>query len=125
MMLRVCAHLMPLPGHLVGRTLTLCLDDLPSNHSLQAKHAPNVGAMAGQRLEVGPLAIDEVEYQEPAKDQLMPMAETGPQDPQTLQHTAGQTGQACGPGLLGDTRFDGHLRSRILGGAWPVEDLHA
>jgi hypothetical protein len=34
------AHLEPLPSHLTGRTLALCLDHLPGKGPLQAKRAP-------------------------------------------------------------------------------------
>jgi hypothetical protein len=37
---RYFAQLKPLPGHLTGRTLALCLDHLPSKRPLQAKDAP-------------------------------------------------------------------------------------
>ena len=40
MALRSFAHLEPLPRQLTGRTLALCLDDLPGKRSLQAKRAP-------------------------------------------------------------------------------------
>jgi hypothetical protein len=82
-------------------------------------------AMSGQSLHVGPVAIDHVQDQQPAEDQLVPMAETGLQDPQMLRDAAGQTGQEHGPGLLGDTRSDGLSRSSILGSAWIVKDFHA
>jgi hypothetical protein len=84
-----------------------------------------LGAMPGQGLQVGPFAVEEVQYQEPAEDQLVPMVATRPQDPQALRHAAGQTGQGHGPGLLGDTRSDGHPRSSIPGRTWTVKDLHA
>ena len=40
-----------------------------------------LGAMPGQGLQVGPFAVEEVSHQEPVEDQLVPMVETGPQDP--------------------------------------------
>jgi hypothetical protein len=43
-----------------------------------------LGAMPGQGLQVGPFAVEEVQYQKPAEDQLVPMVETRPQDPQVL-----------------------------------------
>jgi HIRAN domain len=81
-------------------------------------------AMPGQRRQMGPCALQEVQDQEPAEDQLVPMAETGPQDPQARRDAAGQTGQGQGPGLLRDTRSDRHSRSSILGSAWAVKDFH-
>ena len=52
-----------------------------------------LGTMPSQGLQVSPFAVEEVQYQEPAEDQLVPMAETRPQDPQALRQAAGQTGQ--------------------------------
>jgi hypothetical protein len=83
------------------------------------------GAMPGQRLQIGPFAIQEVHHQEPAEGQLVPMAAAGPQDPQELRDAAGQTGQGHGPSLLGEARSDGPSRSSILGSAWTVKDFHA
>lgn len=42
-----------------------------------------------------------------------------------LRHTAGQTGQRHAPGLLGDTRSDGHSQSSFPGRARTVKDCHA
>jgi hypothetical protein len=81
-------------------------------------------AMPGQRFQIGPFAIDKVQHQQPAEDQVVPVAKAGPEYPQALRHTAGQTGQGHGPGLLGDTRSDGHSRSSISGSAWTVKDFH-
>jgi hypothetical protein len=84
-----------------------------------------LGAMPSQGLQIGPFAVDEVQHQEPAERQLVPMAETGPQNTQALGHAAGQTSQGHSLGLLGDTRSDGHSRSSIPGSAWTVKDFHA
>jgi hypothetical protein len=80
--------------------------------------------MPGQGLEIGALPVDEVQHQEPAEDQLVPMMETGTQYPQALGHATGQPGQRHGPGLLGDTRSDGHSRSSIPGRTWTVKGFH-
>jgi hypothetical protein len=81
--------------------------------------------MPGQGFQMGPFAIAQVQHQEPAEDQLVALAETGPQAPQALRDMARQTGQGHGPGLLGEMRSDGHSRSSIPGSAWPVKDFHA
>jgi hypothetical protein len=81
-------------------------------------------AMPGKRFQIGPFAIDKVQYQQPAEDQVVAAAKAGPEYPQALRHTRGQTGQGHGPGPLGDTRSDGHSRSGISGSAWTVKDFH-
>ena len=43
-----------------------------------------LGAMPRQGLQIGPFAVHEGQSQEPAEHQLVPMAETGPQNPQAL-----------------------------------------
>jgi hypothetical protein len=62
-----------------------------------------MSAMLGQSLQMGAFAIQEVPYQEPAKD---------------------QAGQGHGLGLLGDTSSDRPSRSSILGNTWAVKDFH-
>jgi hypothetical protein len=82
-------------------------------------------AVPGQRFQMGPFAIDEVQYQQPAEDQLVPVAKAGLEYPQTLRHTGGETGQRHGLGLLADTWSVGHSRSSILGMARTVKAFHA
>jgi hypothetical protein len=81
--------------------------------------------MPGQGFQVGPFPVDEVEYQQPTAHQVMPMPNARSHPPQTLGDAARQTGQGHDPGLLGDTRADGHSRASILGSAWTVKGFHA
>lgn len=81
-------------------------------------------AVPGQCLEVGPVAVDEVQHQEPTEHQVVAVAKTGRQHPQALRHAARQTGQGQDLGLLGETRSDGRSRSCIPGMAWTVKDCH-
>jgi len=60
-------------------------------------------ALPSQRLEIGALPIDQGQDQEHTADQLVPVANTRPQHPQALGHTAGQRGERHGPGLLAET----------------------
>jgi hypothetical protein len=81
-------------------------------------------AISGQGFQMGPLAIDEGQHQQPIEDELVPVANTGPQPSQALRDTPWQTGQGHGLGLLGETRSDGHSRSSIPGSAWTVKGFH-
>jgi hypothetical protein len=41
-------------------------------------------AMPGERLQMGPFARDKVQHQQPAEDQVVPVAKAGPEYPQAL-----------------------------------------
>jgi hypothetical protein len=54
MTLRCFAHLKPLPGHLMGRTLAWCRADLPSQGPLPPKRAPRAGCRNVRRTQLEP-----------------------------------------------------------------------
>jgi len=81
-------------------------------------------AVPGQCFQIGPFAIDEVQDQQPAEDQLVPVVKAGLESPQILRHTGGPTGQGHGLGLLVDTWSVGRSRSSIPGMARTVKAFH-
>jgi N-acetyl-gamma-glutamyl-phosphate/LysW-gamma-L-alpha-aminoadipyl-6-phosphate reductase len=48
-------------------------------------------------LYIGPLAVDDAEYQQPTEDQVMPVAKAGLYHPQVLRHTAEVIQELSGP----------------------------
>ena len=81
-------------------------------------------AVTTQLLQVGPVAVYEMQHQEPTEYEVVPVAKARPQHAQALGHAARQTGQGHGLGLLGETRSDGQSRSSISGSAWTGKDFH-
>ena len=77
-----------------------------------------------QFLNVGPVAVDEMQHQELTEHQVVSMMKTGPQHQQTLGHVAKEMGQGHGPALLGETRSDGHAQSSFPGMAWSGKCFH-
>jgi hypothetical protein len=73
--------------------------------------------VTAQRLQVGPVALQEMQSQQPTEHEVGPVATARSQYAQALRHMTRQTGQEHRLGLLGDTRADGHSRSSIPGSA--------
>ena len=82
-------------------------------------------ALPGQGLQIGRLAVDERQDQEPAAPQWVAVATTGPEYLPARRHTLRQAGQGPGPGLLAATRAVGHYQTSIPGLAWTVKGFQA